>query len=467
MRAIYGLPLNDSQLDIFHQCTGRESYLRHGFQEATVIAGARAGKDSRIAAPIALYESIYGGHQKHLSKGERGTIPLVAQDARATRIAFGYITDYLTHSEILSSMLDGEPLAMEIPLINRMSIVCFPSTKSSLRGWSIPAGIMDELAFFRLEGSAESDAEIQTSIRRGMVQFDRTRLIKISTPYMRSGILFDDFKDYFGKDSEDVLVWKASSALMNPSLKTSRLERERRLDPERYVREYEAEFAEDLEAFLPLAWIDAAIVQGRYELPPSEHSFYSAGIDPNGGGQDAFTISIVHADGDRIVQDVCRGWKKQRGQTMNMDAVVKDIAAIMKSYGLNSGDGDRYSGQWVVDAFAKEGIAYIHSETDKSGAYLEMEPLFAQGKIEILDHPELQRELRLLERRPRPGGKVLVDHPRASHDDYPNSLALAVTKARRGRMDFEPAACGERIVSNYSWWNEFGSFSRPGQFWDS
>src|SRR5262249_42729300 len=153
-----------------------------------------------------------------------------------------YISDYVVHSKILSSMLDGEPLAGEIPLTNRMSVVCFPCTKSSLRGWSIPAAVMDEVAFFRFEGSAESDSEIQTSIRRGMVQFPATKLVKISTPYMRGGVLYDDFKNYFGKDSPDILIWKASSTLMNPSLKASRLERERRLDSERFAREYEAEF---------------------------------------------------------------------------------------------------------------------------------------------------------------------------------------------------------------------------------
>ena len=54
------------------------------FAEATVIAGARAGKDSRIAAPIVVYEAVFGGHERHLARGERAVIPLVAQDQRAT-----------------------------------------------------------------------------------------------------------------------------------------------------------------------------------------------------------------------------------------------------------------------------------------------------------------------------------------------------------------------------------------------
>ncbi len=37
----------DPQQDIWQQCTGRETYPRHGFSEATIICGARSGKDSR------------------------------------------------------------------------------------------------------------------------------------------------------------------------------------------------------------------------------------------------------------------------------------------------------------------------------------------------------------------------------------------------------------------------------------
>ena len=49
---------------------------------------------------------------------------------------------------------------------------------------------------------------------------------------------------------------------MNPSLKESRLERERRLDPQRFAREYLAEFAEDLDSFLPSLWVDQAVMRG-------------------------------------------------------------------------------------------------------------------------------------------------------------------------------------------------------------
>jgi hypothetical protein len=398
----------------------------HPFAEVTVIAGARAGKDSRIAAPIVVFEATLGGHERHLAKGERGVIPLVAQDARAAKIAFGYIREYITRSPLLRSLLD-EVFASEIVLTNRLTIACFPCTLRSLRGWSMPAGVMDEVAFFRLEGQADSDVEIQASIRRGMISFPSTRLVKISTPYMKGGVLFDDFRRGFGQDDPDLLVWRASSVLMNPALRAERLERQRRLDPDRFAREYEAEFAEDVDAFLPAAWVEGAVMPGRHELPPRDGVRYSAAVDPSGGGDDAFTLAIVHPEGSgadrRIVQDLMKGWSRPRTGNVDLQDIVRHICMTVKQYRINKVVGDRYAAQWVRQAFQAHGIRYDDA-SDKAKAYLDIEPFFAQGRIELLDHPQLVRELKTLERRPRPGGRTVVDHPRGGHDDHANALAL-------------------------------------------
>ena len=260
-----------------------------------------------------------------------------------------------------------------------------------------------------------------------MLGFPAPRLVKISTPYMRSGVLWDDFRKGWGQDNPDLLVWKAATATMNPSIRPASLERERRLDPDRFAREYEADFTEDLETFLPGAWIDAAITPGRHELPPQEGVRYEAAVDPSGGGQDAFTLAIAHAEGTgpdrRIVQDVMRGWTSRRSETTDLEGVVREIAGIVKRYGLSTVVGDRYAAGWVRERFQTDGIRYRDPEADTAQVYLEVEPLFAQGRIELLDHPMLAREFKQLERRPRPGGRTLVDHPRGGHDDHANALA--------------------------------------------
>lgn len=432
-RAIYGLSMSPEQAEIFRACTGRETPPTSEFAEATILAGARAGKDSRIASPTCCYEAAFGGHERHLARGEQATIALVAQDQRATAIAFGYIRAAFTQSPVLRNLLADEPKANSLELVTGIRVQCFPSTTGAGRGWSIPVGILDELAFFRFEGAANSDAEIQMSIRRGMVAFPRTKLVKISTPYMRSGVLFSDFSRAFGKDDPDLLVWRASSELMNPSIGRERLDRERRLDPQRYVREYEAEFTDDVAAFVPRDWVDAAVVGGRYELPPSKSGSATMAIDPSGGGLDAFTAAIVFSEGtgpdQRITQAVMRGAARVGTTAPDLEGLVREYADLARQYGCHEIVTDRYAAGWVEQALKRHGIHCKHADVDRSAAYLNLEPLLAQRRIELLDHPQMIRELELLERRPRPGGKDLVEHPRGGHDDYINAVALAAAYA--------------------------------------
>jgi hypothetical protein len=430
LRAIYGLPMpTPEHLDIFRQCTGRATYVPRNYPEVTVISGARSGKDSRIAGSIAVYEACFGGHR--LAPGERGVIPIVAQDHRAAKIAFDFVRTYLQATPACESLITNIT-ANEVTLSNGLSIATFPCTVKSLRGWSIPCGVMDELAFFRFEGSQESDIEIQTSIRRGMINFARTKLVKISTPYLKSGVLYEDFQKGFGTDDPDRLVWRSTTAQMNPSITAERLERERRLDPSRYAREFEAEFRDDLEAFLSSAWIENAVIKNRHALPPFLDRFwYGGAIDSSGGGNDAFTCSICHLEGDgsapRIVQDYTKAYRKPRGGTVDLEGIVAEIATTLKSYGITVILSDRYAGQWVPQSFARHGIT-IDTETtpDKTTAYLELEPVLAQGRLDLLDDPIQTRELSLLERHNRAGGKPLIDHPRGAHDDRSNALALSV-----------------------------------------
>jgi hypothetical protein len=182
LRLIYGLALSDAQAEVARACTGRERLPRNGASNVTVVAGARAGKDSRVAGPVACFEALFGGHERRLGKGEVGIVALVAQDRAATRIAFEYIRHYFMASPLLRAQL-AEELKWELVLSNRIRIRCFPCTARAPRGRTIVTAIMDEVAFFQIEGHAKSDAEIQAALRRGMGTVPGARLLKVSTPW--------------------------------------------------------------------------------------------------------------------------------------------------------------------------------------------------------------------------------------------------------------------------------------------
>ena len=111
----------------------------------------------------------------------------------------------------------------------------------------------------------------------------------------------------------------------------------------------------------------------------------------------------------------------------NPEEVVTRFGETLSAYGLNRVTGDRYAAEWVASAFAKVGVRYEASDKDKSAIYVETMPLFSQQMVELLDVPQLETELRLLERKPRTGGKGdFVDHPPRANDDAANAACGAL-----------------------------------------
>lgn len=439
LRAIYGLPLvNDEQVDAYHACTGRQAPYEpgHPFDEVTVIAGRRAGKDSRIACPIAVYEATFGQHDLVLAepahKGERGIVALVAQDARGTEVAFRYIHAYFVESPCLRRIL-AEEYKYELRLANRLSIAAFACTAKSLRGWSIPCAVMDEVAFFRSESGATVDFEIQKSLIPGGVSFKQQRLIKISTPHVKAGVIWKDFESYYAKDTPDVLVWQASTALMNPTVDQKKLAREARVDPHRYTQEYEALFADVTTGAIPGPWIDAAVIEDRPALPPLAQYTYTAAVDPSGGANDEFVLTVIHVDEEgHFVQDLIRGWPGSRQGKVDLAAIVSEIADLIRPYFLARVIGDQYAGEWVGQEFRKVNVLYERFGAAKSVAYKEVIPFFAQLRVKLLDDIVQTRQLRLLEKTERIGGKPpVIDHPKGGSDDRANALAYAIAHRAR------------------------------------
>ena len=82
----------------------------------------------------------------------------------------------------------------------------------STRGYAIIAGLLDELAFWPGDDSAEPDYEVLSALRPGMATIPGSMLLCASSPYARRGALFDAWRRHYGKDGNSVLVWRAPRA---------------------------------------------------------------------------------------------------------------------------------------------------------------------------------------------------------------------------------------------------------------
>ena len=63
-------------------------------------------------------------------------------------------------------------------------------------------------------------------------------LIMISCAHKRSGLLYQRYRDHYGKDSDGVLVVHGTTLQFNPSFDAKIIERALEEDPQRYGAEY-------------------------------------------------------------------------------------------------------------------------------------------------------------------------------------------------------------------------------------
>jgi hypothetical protein len=420
LRALFGLGgLTPEDLTLFGQCTGREAPAAAGYREAWLICGRRAGKSITLAV-IAVFLACFVDWLPYLAPGERGTIMVIAADKRQARVIFRYVKALL-RVPLLAALVERQT-EDTIDLSNAVTIEITTASFRSVRGYTLVAALCDELAFWRTdEGSSNPDSEIIGAIRPAMATVPGSVLLCASSPYARRGALWDAFRRHFAKPSP-VLVWKAGTRTMNPTVPQSVIDEAIEADPASAMAEYGAEFRIDVETFVSREVVEAAVVAGRHELPPVPRMAYRAFVDPSGGSADSMTLAIAHLGGRVAVVDAVREVRPP----FSPESVVVEFAELLKSYGIRRVEGDRYAGEWPRERFRLHGIEYQTADKPKSDLYRDLLPALNGGRVELLDLPRLAGQLCGLERHTARGGKDSIDHPPGGRDDVANAVAGVV-----------------------------------------
>ncbi len=415
LKGAFAEPMTEAEMAIFTRLTKRAP-PDHPVRELWVCAGRRSGK-STVVSMIAVYYAALRDYSAVLRRGEIATIPIVAADRAQARTVFRYVRSLLAGPMFVDLVV--AETKDTITLNNDVAIEVGTASTRSLRGYSVPCAICDEVAYWKIEGSTEPDIEILASLRPAQVTFPEPLLVGISTPYSRRGALWETYRDHFGRDGSDILVVQAETRDLNSTVGQAEIDEAMKRDPAHAEAEYGARFRTDIQAFLDDAMIDSVIDHNRtLELQPRNDLSYAAFCDASGGRHDAYTIAVAHREDDKVIVDLVRG----RKPPFDPASVTEDYARLLGSYGLASFEGDRYSTQWIVEAFRKHGVEYRPTEKPKSELYLEALPRFAQSSLRIPNHAQLVRELRLLERRTHRSGKDSVDHCAGGSDDFANSV---------------------------------------------
>ena len=309
-------------------------------------------------------------------------------------------------------------------LRNGVVLAAYPARPASVRGLRARVAILDELAFFRNSENVPIDVEMLRAIRP-CLSTTRGKLLILSSPYAQTGALYDLHRRHFGQDDSETLVWVGSAPSMNPTLPSHYLARMERDDPEAYRSEVLGEFRSGVATFLDPEVLAACVDEGIRERPPQAGLFYHGFFDASGGRRDAAALAVAHPTDDGAVLDLLRTWSPP----FNPSGAIAEAADELARYALPTVQGDRYAGEFVAEAFRAHDITYEASVRDRSAIYLEVLALVQSHRVRLLDHPDLLRELRGLERRRGASGRDRIDHAPSAHDDRANAASGAVVLA--------------------------------------
>jgi hypothetical protein len=426
LKAMDGLTMSAEDVAFLKSVAGGREPPGQPVKELVAACARRTGKDS-VASAIATRTAATFDQQDRLRPGERAQIFCLACDREQADIILGYIKSYFERIPALKAMVERETRD-GLQLNNQVAIVVATNSYKSIRGRAVLLAILDEAAFFASDTSASPDTELYAALRPGMLTLPTSRIIIISSPFKKSGLLWERYRKFFGTNDPNTLVIQANVRQLNPTITEQQIEAETLEDPAKAVSELQGQFRDDIAAFMPIEMIEAAVDRNVMVRPPQKNVVYHCGVDPSGGVADSFCAAISRADKDgSIVLDALLEIKAP------LDPVVacETVATLMKSYGLTHCTGDKYAAQFVVSAFAKHSIAYRHSERDRSKIYQDVLALFTSGRARLLDTPNnrlvvqyagLTREVGSL-------GREKIDHGRGQKDDMANAASLSLVLA--------------------------------------
>ena len=440
LKAAFAIPMTDRETDFFKTVAEREPPTKQ-VKEIWIVAGRRGGKDS-VASVITAHTSATFDGADQLRPGERAKVMALACDRDQSQIVLGYTRAYFSDIPLLAGIV-RRTTASGFELDNGVDVAIATNSYRSVRGHTILLAILDEVSFWRDDNSYSPDFEVYKAIKPGLATLPGSMLVGISTPYRKSGLLYSKFKEHYGKNSADVLVIKAPTRALNPTIDQAIIDAALAEDAPAARAEWMAEFRDDLEDFISRDSVLACVDVGVYERAPQDDVTYFSFTDPSGGSQDSMTCCVGHRDGDMIVVDAAR----EIPAPFDPKSAADEFATLFKTYRIRKTQGDRYSAEWCAQAFAKRGINYEHCDLPKSALYLNLLPHLNGKTIRLVDNPRAINQIASLERRTARGGRDSIDHPPRGRDDAANAIAGLAYMASP-KHETAPAAFGYYSTSH-------------------
>ena len=212
LKAMYALPMTVDETEFVGSISGGRTMPVRPVREAWLIVGRRGGKDA-VASLIAAHSAAMFDQQHRVRPGERPLVLCLAVDRPQAGIVLSYIRRLFLDVPMLAAMITRET-ASGFELNNGVDVTVGTNSYRSVRGRPVLLAVLDECAFWRDENSAQPDTQVYAALKPALATLGG-RIIGISTPHKKAGLLYAKHHDHFGRDG-DVFVIRAPTRLLNP-----------------------------------------------------------------------------------------------------------------------------------------------------------------------------------------------------------------------------------------------------------
>ena len=170
-------------------------------------------------------------------------------------------------------------------LTNGVDVVVATNSFRCVRGRSILCGVLDETAFWQSEYSTRPDTATYSASPARHGHIPVSMLIGISSPHKKSGLLYNKWRDHYGKADDKVLVIQAPTSVLNPTIDPEVIAEALEKDPAEASADYLAQWRDDLSTFISRELIGNAVDRGVTVRPYESGHRYTSFIDASRGNR--------------------------------------------------------------------------------------------------------------------------------------------------------------------------------------
>lgn len=402
-----------------------------------LVAGARGGKTRFFVAMPLLWLALTVPIA-HLAPGEEPACLLVAPSKRLARQGLRYIKGAIRKNPKLSAAVVDDNADMislrrpEGPTV-RLEVIAAKAGGEAGRGFSLLGAALDEACFLRDDDYAVNDVEIWRAIKPRIIRGGMG--ILGSTPWVKKGLLYDTWRQQFGRPENALVAHAATRTMRTDSLILEQVSEEEVNDPDNARREFGAEFLGlDASSFFSDEVLGKAI-DTSLELggEPRSGDEVIAGAD-FGFRRNSSALAIFHKRGEKYVLAELHEKQPLEDEPLVPSEVCAEFAKVLKRHRCSVVVADNHYIESVREHLGAAGISVSPAQGANGQArvdevYVRTRERLQERRVVLPQSRRLLAQLREVRSRPLAGGGLSILMPKkpdGSHGDLVAALTLAL-----------------------------------------